>query len=329
MSAATIEFACPYCERITRVPSTFAGKQGKCPGCQKVIEVPDPAQAQTQAFAPPSGQVASPPPLPVLEPHAPPPLPGAGAGALPPIDVPAVQRVDASAAAAAIAAQLGAIGSPVASAGAGGPVIGTPLPAKAGPTRACPFCGEQILQAAKKCKFCGQFLDPSVQGMARARSTQLPPHMRLAQRTTRLGAFVVDCVFEFWALVIGWGVVMVSGGMSSRGGPPDELVAIAMLGGFGWLLLAKCFQWFRLASRGQTLGKGLFGIKIVKNDGSEVDFVSAVVLRNWILGIAQSCLSYFGFCVFLLDALIIFSEDQRTLHDHIASTRVIDVDSQT
>lgn len=318
MSAATIEFACPYCERVTRVPSTFAGKQGKCPGCQKVIEVPDPGQAQTQAFPPPSGQLA-PPPLPVQEP---PPLPG---GAAPPPLPGGAAPVDASAAAAAIAAQLGAIGTPVGPAPVGGPVIGTPLPAKAGPTRACPFCGEQILQAAKKCKFCGQFLDPSVQGMARARSTQLPPHMRLAQRTTRLGAFVVDVVIEYWVMVLGFVVAVVVGG--SRG-PSDEVMAIAMLGGGGWLLLVKCFQWFRLATRGQTIGKGLFGIKLVKNDGSEVDFVSAVVLRNWILGIAQSCLSYFGFCVFLLDSLIIFSEDQRTLHDHIASTRVIEVDPQ-
>ncbi len=37
-----IQFACPYCETISSVPDSFAGKQGKCPSCQKVIEVPDP-----------------------------------------------------------------------------------------------------------------------------------------------------------------------------------------------------------------------------------------------------------------------------------------------
>jgi uncharacterized RDD family membrane protein YckC len=323
MSAATIEFACPYCERVTRVPSTFAGKQGKCPGCQKVIEVPDPAQAQTQPLPPPSGPVAvappplpgaTPPPLPGALPGAtPPPLPGATPPPLPPIDIPAAQPITS------------AIGGPVDHA-PGGPVIGTPLPARAGPTRACPFCGEQILQAAKKCKFCGQFRDPSVQGMARARTTQLPANMRLAHRTTRLAAFLIDCVFEQWAMVVALGAAMVIGG-ARQGGPSDEVLGIAMLAGFGWMLLAKCIQWFRLATRGQTLGKSLLGIKLVKNDGSDVDFVSAVVLRNWVLGVAQSCLSYFGACVFLLDSLIIFGEDQRTLHDHIASTRVVEVDS--
>ncbi|RMG07018.1 MAG: hypothetical protein D6731_24635 [Planctomycetota bacterium] len=38
-----IRFACPYCDRISSVPDSFAGQQGKCPGCGKVIEVPDPA----------------------------------------------------------------------------------------------------------------------------------------------------------------------------------------------------------------------------------------------------------------------------------------------
>ena len=27
-------------------------------------------------------------------------------------------------------------------------------------TKPCPFCGEQIMETAKKCKHCGEFLDP-------------------------------------------------------------------------------------------------------------------------------------------------------------------------
>lgn len=37
---AGIEFACPHCQRVTKVPVTLAGKQGRCAGCRKVIEVP-------------------------------------------------------------------------------------------------------------------------------------------------------------------------------------------------------------------------------------------------------------------------------------------------
>lgn len=37
---AGIEFECPHCHRVTRVPVTLAGKQGRCAGCRKVLEVP-------------------------------------------------------------------------------------------------------------------------------------------------------------------------------------------------------------------------------------------------------------------------------------------------
>ena len=39
MSAA-IKFTCPHCERICKVPAELAGKQGRCPGCKKGLEVP-------------------------------------------------------------------------------------------------------------------------------------------------------------------------------------------------------------------------------------------------------------------------------------------------
>ncbi len=37
---AGIEFECPHCQRVTKVPVTLAGKQGRCAGCRKVLEVP-------------------------------------------------------------------------------------------------------------------------------------------------------------------------------------------------------------------------------------------------------------------------------------------------
>jgi hypothetical protein len=39
---AGIEFECPHCARVTRVPADLAGKQGRCAGCRKILEVPDP-----------------------------------------------------------------------------------------------------------------------------------------------------------------------------------------------------------------------------------------------------------------------------------------------
>lgn len=47
-----IQFACPYCGRVTKVPVTLAGKQGRCAGCRKVLEVP--------TGVPPSGRTPDP-----------------------------------------------------------------------------------------------------------------------------------------------------------------------------------------------------------------------------------------------------------------------------
>lgn len=40
--SAGIEFECPHCRRVTRVPADLAGKQGRCAQCRKILEVPNP-----------------------------------------------------------------------------------------------------------------------------------------------------------------------------------------------------------------------------------------------------------------------------------------------
>jgi hypothetical protein len=38
--SAAIKFTCPHCERVCKVPAELGGKQGRCPGCRKGLEVP-------------------------------------------------------------------------------------------------------------------------------------------------------------------------------------------------------------------------------------------------------------------------------------------------
>jgi uncharacterized RDD family membrane protein YckC len=82
------------------------------------------------------------------------------------------------------------------------------------------------------------------------------------------------------------------------------------------------YQWYLIAKTGQTLGKKWMRIKIVKLDNSPVNFVSGVVLRSWVLGLANFTGGIGGF-VGLIDSLAIFAADRRTLHDRIAGTKVI------
>ena len=84
------------------------------------------------------------------------------------------------------------------------------------------------------------------------------------------------------------------------------------------LLVVKIIQWNLIATRGQSLGKMLMFIRIVTTDGQIPGFVSGVLLRNW-LRAALSSIPFFG----LIDALFIFSESRRCIHDYLAGTRVV------
>ncbi len=88
------------------------------------------------------------------------------------------------------------------------------------------------------------------------------------------------------------------------------------------MLLVSIVQWYLIATSGQSIGKKIVGLKIIKTDGSNVNFVSGVILRSWIpavIGWVPFVGSIFG----IVDALFIFSSDHRTIHDLIAGTKVI------
>ena len=82
------------------------------------------------------------------------------------------------------------------------------------------------------------------------------------------------------------------------------------------------YQWYLVAHTGQTIGKKWMRIRIVKVDGSPVGFGDGVVLRDWVMrGIGFiPCL---GGLISLVGILMIFGQERRCLHDHIAGTKVV------
>jgi uncharacterized RDD family membrane protein YckC len=78
--------------------------------------------------------------------------------------------------------------------------------------------------------------------------------------------------------------------------------------------------------KGQTIAKRLLNIAVVKVDDTDVD-LSTLVLRNLIYFINVfpiPVFKYFIQLIVLIDALLIFGEEKRTLHDRIAKTKVIE-----
>ena len=128
----------------------------------------------------------------------------------------------------------------------------------------------------------------------------------------RVLAIIVD------SLVLGvvfWVVSMVFGETSTAGG-----MVSTSLGTLGSLLcLVLGFAYFTLLEgyRGQTLGKMLMGIKVVREDNGEVPGIGAAAIRT-VLRLIDGILAYLvGFI-----SILISSKNQR-LGDMAANTLVI------
>jgi uncharacterized RDD family membrane protein YckC len=80
-----------------------------------------------------------------------------------------------------------------------------------------------------------------------------------------------------------------------------------------------------LTVRGQSVGKLLTGIQIVRaSDGGRAGFVKAVLLRWFLFAIIES-IQFIGPVLTLANIFMIFRQDRRCLHDLVADTRVVKV----
>lgn len=147
----------------------------------------------------------------------------------------------------------------------------------------------------------------------------------LADRWLRLAAVLID---GFIALV-----VMVP--LMLMGGYWEAAFEAGRSGGFGFMPLGTTLLWaaigfvvfaliqgYPLHARGQTWGKKLLSIRIVDLQGGKPS-LSDLLLKRYLPTHAIVNVPCLGFVYALVDALMIFRQDQRCLHDLIAGTRVV------
>jgi uncharacterized RDD family membrane protein YckC len=139
----------------------------------------------------------------------------------------------------------------------------------------------------------------------------------LAERGTRLGAVLLDCLALTICLLPGF-VVLLAGGDDN-----DTTKAIGgLLMGVFFLALA-IVQIYMLTTRGQSIGKRIVGVKIVKYvDNSSPGFVHACLLRAIVPSMIGG-IPFAGSIFWLVDICFIFGEERRCLHDLIAGTKVV------
>jgi uncharacterized RDD family membrane protein YckC len=157
-----------------------------------------------------------------------------------------------------------------------------------------------------------------------SRSAQDGLDQPAADRGSRLGAVLLDTLLYVAALIPGI-LVMIFGGRESMM-PGAVVMGLCMLP-------LVIYQWYLVATTGQSISKKWLRIRIVKVDGSPVDFTSGVLLRIWVPYIILQVLAFAiraadgdGRIVqlfSLIDALWIFGGQSRCVHDYIAGTKVV------
>jgi len=99
------------------------------------------------------------------------------------------------------------------------------------------------------------------------------------------------------------------------GGPGTIITILALI---AWCIITA---WL-VAANGQSIGKRLVGIKVVRTDGSRASFARIFLLRNVVNGL-PNLLPYVGWLYQLIDPLLIYQESRQCLHDKIADTIVV------
>ena len=151
----------------------------------------------------------------------------------------------------------------------------------------------------------------------------------LAERGTRLGAVLIDGLLAVAAaapagIILAFMIFSATNGMTSLGDAEMMSYGVIAVGALMVLMILAFmgYQWYLIATTGQTLAKRWLGIKIVRVDGSPLGFVNGVILRSWVTGMLSN-IPMVGMIVGIVNPLMIFGEERRCLHDLIAGTRVI------
>ena len=166
----------------------------------------------------------------------------------------------------------------------------------------------------------------------------------MASRGERLLAYVLDLTFLLIILTLAATIFLII--LLRSTGNPDvimELINQQAFQSFSLVRINLLDKWiyiqiitpilvyflvngYLLQARGQTIGKALMNIAIIDIKTGEVPSLSRIFLRRFVLfnipGIINNLMSI---VVYFADALSIFRDDKRMLHDLLAGTIVVRV----
>ena len=142
----------------------------------------------------------------------------------------------------------------------------------------------------------------------------------LADRGLRLAAVLLDSIVFGVMIYLPLFIMAFAADTAGQteGGGSETLVIV---GGSLMLVGAVAWAWLTIryvVANGQSIGKKMVGIKVVRTDGTPASLGRIFWLRNVVNGLVSIIPLYA-----LIDALFIFGESRRCLHDKIADTIVV------
>ncbi|MBL8921589.1 MAG: RDD family protein [Myxococcaceae bacterium] len=180
--------------------------------------------------------------------------------------------------------------------------------------------------AANICGRCGSFICVVCSSVTGSGVFCPRCHTPTLARGSRGARFVANLIDSFVVglpamalFFVGLGLMAAAGKGGERA---EDLLPLAMMGGMVvGLGIGLAVQIVMQVKYGQSVGKRLFKLKVVRTDGSPVELWRIILLRNVALQVAAQLCGFVG----IVDALMIFGAEERCLHDLIAETIVIDV----
>lgn len=207
----------------------------------------------------------------------------------------------------------------------------------------CPECGFKNWSDADTCKRCLATLTPSpadfggfdpahsqLDDMSYPSYSSYVPavaggaEVELAGRITRLvAAFIDTLLFTVPIIIVGFvaGAFDASSGRQATGVPVIGMGAVSLL--LFYIFALVIAQIYLLMTQGQTLGKKMMSVRIVKQDTRANGGFSTNILLRWVVPVLISCVPLVGSIFGLIDSLFIFRQDRRCIHDLIAGTIVV------
>lgn len=185
------------------------------------------------------------------------------------------------------------------------------------------------IEATGICQRCGNFICDMCRRRGRDGRSYCEPCLSkalpsLATRSDRFWAHLVDSAIVFVPTLLFLVIPILTARSFDAGeGEEQDLDIFLPLSVFFAFVVPIILQLVVMARTGQSLGKRWRGIRVVRMNGQPISLVRLALLRN-LLPVWLSQVT----CVFgLIDTFFIFRDDHRCLHDHLADTQVIKVES--